>query len=298
MKRFVLSLALMTLPGSLLADAQTEAFLAQGSCRAFVRQDESKVLVGSSQGLVAISADGQVRSYDLGQVARDALFLDQKLIVLVGSEVWVLDPQTGALGERYQTQKTKDPATLKPQEMPRTLRLAGSNILIAHGTLGVSVFDWLQRSLATTIDVNGGERVKGMVQDIGVKDSVAYLLIDNYQISPARPSLEFRGFVLLDLQTLKVGGRIGGLDPGATTLAFHEAEVLVSFAGMPVWKLELPLNPRQALAEVAHPVSDFGRPGHSVGHFSADAAHVWTCHREGSQGPSVPALYDRTALGL
>jgi hypothetical protein len=294
----MLGIVLALLPGHLVAENQSSAFLAQQSCSAFVRNFGTEVVFGVERGLVLISADGQIRTYHLGQAIRDVVLIGDDMIALVGQELLVIDRKSGAVSGRYPTQHSKAPAALMPEEFPRSLSLADRRVLIAHGTLGVSVFDWPTRQLGATVDLNQDGRVKVMVQDVVVRDSIAYLLVDNFQVSPVRPSREFRGLVLLDLLDLIIVQRLNGLDPGATALALAGDTILVSFSGSPVWRLKLPLNPEVSLSKVARPIMDFGIPGHPVGRFFADLTSIWACHRSGRGGGSIPAIYSRATLRL
>ena len=295
-----LALSLANLPHIALASAQSEAFLSQKSCRNFVRLDEDQVLLGGEKGLTRIDAAGQTQVYGSEGNPRDAVLVGSKIYALFPSSFVVLDRDSGRVLARYATQLYKAPDKLLPQEQARSLSRSGNRLLIAHGTLGVSVFDLIEQALVSTLDVNRGERLKGMAVDVDfdAAGKVAYVLVDNYQINPIKPSQEFRGILLYDLQNLRLVKRLLGLDPGATSFSIERDQMLISFGGMPFWKLQLPLGDQDQLADSAQLVWDFGREGHSIGHFASDAEYVWTCHRESSRSPVLPALYTRDQLGL
>jgi hypothetical protein len=263
-----------------------------------VRLDQGYVLLGTQTGLNLIDAQGDVSNIDLGVSAQDAVMVDDQIIALVQANLVVIDRQNHQVVGRYDTQLLKPASSLLPQEMPRSITRVGQRILIAHGTLGVNIFDLGSLHIGSSIDINRGQKIKGMAQDLMVQDDDILVLVDNYQMNPLKPSQEFRGILKLDLNANAIVEKFGGLDPGATAAALLADTMLVSFSGMPIWKLQLPFSIASPLSTVAHPVTDFGIDGHSVGHLSIDNQFVWTCHRPSNKGPNIPALYPRSKVGL
>ena len=224
-----------------IASPQSEAFLKQTACRNFVRHYDGRVLLGTDKGLALIEADGTSRVYDLGGSPRDALLFENEIVALVNAKIITLNRTNGEVTGRYETQAQKNPSALLPQENPRAIGRVDQTLLVAHGTLGVALFDLGSRQLKGWVNTNRGQKILGMAQDIVTQDHSVYILIDNYQMNPLKPSQEFRGFVMIDLATQEEVDRIGGLDPGATAAGWYTDTLLVSFAGMPIWKFTMPL---------------------------------------------------------
>jgi len=281
-----------------IASPQSESFLNQPVCRNFVRHDDGQILLGTNSGLVLIDIDGTSHPYELGETPRDALIFGNEIIVLVGTKIVTLSRALGTVTGQYETQDIKSAPSLLPQETPRAIGRIDQTLLVAHGTLGVALFDLESHRLKRIVDINRGQKIKGMAQDITAQNHSVYVLVDNYQMDRWHPSQEFRGFVQIDVDQEAELARFGGLDPGSTAAAWYKNTLLLSFAGMPIWRLAMPLAGVGPLSDVAHPVTDFGRDGHSVGHLDIDDEFVWTCHRSSNRSTNVPALYPRTALGL
>jgi len=277
---------------------QTEAFLTLPSCRNFVRHDDGRVLVGTNNGMNVIESDGSVHAFNLNEQPRDALIYDSEIIALAAYSIITIDQNQGKITGRFDTQSIKPVSNLLPQESPWAIGRVGHTLIIAHGTLGITLFDLRTRQLQNVIDINKGQKVKGMAQDVMTQNNDVYVLVDNYQMNPLKPSQEFRGLLKIDLNTRLIAARFSGLDPGATSASWFDETILISFGGMPVWKLQLPLTTTTPLANVAQLVTDFARKGHAVGHLSFDDDFVWSCHRPGLNTPNEPALYQRSTLRI
>ncbi|MBM4252365.1 MAG: hypothetical protein FJ146_10375 [Deltaproteobacteria bacterium] len=292
------AVAALTLPLKGLATTQTETFLQLDACRHFVRLSDTTLLVGRDDGLSVIDPSGHSSVLKIDHAVRDAVRVDDHIVALVDADIVRVDLATGAVTNRVATQAVKPSRELLAHEMPRALARHGDALLVAHGTLGVTILDPATLELRSMIAINAGEKVKNMAQDLVVSGDQVFALVDNYQINPVRPNLQFRGLLQLDSTEGQISGRFGGLDPGATAVAWHDDTLLVSFGGHPVWRLRTPLSAAVPLAKGSRLMTKLGSDRRIVGRFSLDDAHVWACQRSNQGAASVPVVFDRASLGL
>ena len=281
-----------------LASPQSETFLKQADCRNFVRNNDANIILGSKLGIITIDNQGRQTLYKLEHNVRDALLANHQIFVLADSEIIRIDTASGNETGRAPTQNIKPSDQLLAHEKPRAIGLYDNLLVVAHGTLGVAVFDQDTLEFKNLINLDTDQKVKSLAQDIAVKDDSIYVLADNFQINPVRPNVQFRGILELDIDQAKILNRFSGLDPGVTALARHEDAVLVSFGGNPVWKLRTPLNSNHSIQKGSRLLTDLVSHGRLVGHFSLDDQYVWSCHRTKGRDGYAPAIFERSALGI
>lgn len=212
----------------------------------------------------------------------DVVTIDDRAFVLTYSaiEEWDLTSQQ-RLGvyETYEYEGQK-----AHYEHAQGMVLYDNQLIIAHGRLGVSVFNIRNRRIVKQFRLIPQQApLESMARDIVAVGSTAYVVMDNYHLIVPAP---FRGIIEIDLKTQEVIREMSGLDPGVTSVNADSQVLIANYGGNPIWKyyrgsFKSNKLPKPALQMVVFP--DRGRP---TGKWAVDEKYIYTCFM-------TPPKYDR-----
>lgn len=160
-------------------------------------------------------------------------------------------------------------------------------LIIAHGRLGVSFFDLKSRRVTRQFPLLEWQRpLESMATGVAIRGSTAYVVMDNFHVTrPGDKVKVFRGLILIDMDSESVTAELGGMDPGADSVAADERKLLVSFGGMPIWKFNLDSLVGNGLADPESNLWRYPVNGHPIGAAALDDKYYYTCF---SKAPSYP----------
>jgi hypothetical protein len=282
------------------------ALEAQKSCNSFVRYDDANVYLGFArykdsleEPRSPIPAQVRVAPID-GQPAFTIATNDGAIDMLtVGNKAYVLtytSIEEWSLSERSRLAEyptTTAAAPLEYKQHASAFALYNNKLIIAHGRLGLSVFDLATKKITNQIHLASSQSpLESQATGITIQGNRAYIAMDSFTLSedPAQQSKVFKGLVVFDLDQEKVVSEMTGLDPGATDVISDGSRLIVSYGGDPVWKYNL---------------EDFKFPvqGHPTGSPAMDDTFIYTCFSTLPPSGSglmlrVPMALDRKAMKL
>lgn len=222
----------------------------------------------------------------------DSLFI----LTYSGIEEWSLSQKNQKA--IYQTYMY--PRVMAYKEHAQGFARYNDKVIVAHGRLGVSIFNLKTRHLANQFRlVQRQSPLESMATGVSVVGKYAYIVMDNFSLVPNGQKPAFRGVIVVDMDQEAVVSEIEGLDPGADAVISDGKDLFVSYAGYPIWKYNL--------AEVRGPklpspqmIWKFPVEGHPVGAASLDGRYYYTCfskHNPGGGRTSlIPMALDRGVL--
>lgn len=317
------TLTLLLLQGSLVfAAANSEALkkAVEGlqTCGNFIRFDDKNVYTGfgpywtshaepreALPGKIWVSAIDGSKLVELKTLdsAVDLMTFGKMAYVLTYSGIEVWDVNSRERMKIYPTYNTSAP--FMDRQHPEAFALYGNKIIIAHGRFGVSFFDintgriTNQYMLATK-----QEALESMATGVAVSGKYAYVVMDSYTLVDKNETPAFRGLVVIDMETEQVVSELGGIDPGADSVAADATNVIVSFMGQPLWKYSAQSLHANTLPSPLKRVWKFPFEGRAVGAAAMDDQYYYTCFSkmpgpgEGSFFKKIPLALDRKAMKL
>lgn len=193
--------------------------------------------------------------------------------------------------------------TLAYQQHAQAWARFGDKLIIAHGRLGVSIFDMAKRRLTNQFRLLQSQLpLESMATGVTVQGDRAYVLMDNFHLTTPGDGVKiFRGLIVVNLRTEKVEKELAGLDPGADSVVSDARKVVVNFGGNPVWKYALSSLGGTAMPQPEIRLWKFPIDGHPTGAAAMDDLYYYTCFsRPGPGGRYVnaPLALDRRVLML
>jgi hypothetical protein len=170
----------------------------------------------------------------------------------------------------------------------------GRKILIAHGRLGVSIFNMDSKRIVNQFRlIRQQAPLESMATGVTVTGNTAYVVLDNFTLVPVgKPP--FRGMVTVNMDSETVVSELDGMDPGAESIVSDGSKAIVSFGGLPIWKYDLAgLGGAQQLPAPEYMLFRFPVKGHPTGSAALDAKYYYTCYLKQpagglySKGPMV-----------
>ena len=321
----LISLVTFITPAAFAAanSAQIKSILeAQKECGSFVRVDQANAYLGfaryknateeprlpvpalvnvaplsGSQPFTLSTKDGAIDMITDGSTAY--------ILTYTSIEEWNLDSH--ARTNEYAT--TNEPAPLEYKRHASAFARFGNQLVIAHGRLGLTVFDLGSKKIVGEIHpLKEQLPLESMATGITVQGSLAYVTYDSYTL-PAQgdENKDFRGLVVIDLAAGKIVSQMGGMDPGATSVTSDANRVVVNFDGLPLWKYDLnALRSSKGAADLPSPlrrVFRFPDHGHPTGSAAMDDVYYYTCFSTPPPSGSglmirTPRALERSSLGL
>lgn len=270
----------------------------QPACGTFVRHDADNLYLGFTQGMTVTSLSTQVmQRFSTRRTALDVATVGGHSFVLTPESIEEWDLASGTRVAEYDTYLR--PGGFGNMEKARALARYGDKLIIAHGRLGLSVFNLQTKHISRQIPLMRQQLpLESMAQGVTVEGRHAFVVVDNYSLvaPPAKPA--FRGIIVVDMESETVVAELDGMDPGVTSVSSDGDSLLASFGGNPIWKYELKsLLGSRTLPEPIQRVWRFGMKGHPSGAASIDDRYYFTCFVDGNFR-RVPTALDRAALLL
>jgi hypothetical protein len=284
---------IFTLAAHAATPEQTKRVLeAQPECANFVRVVGEKLMLGFGaywpvMGAPARSAiPSTLKVVDLGDesllTARaldagvDALEADGQLFVLTYEGLEERDLLTLELRRLHSTHGEARALGYKDHAM--AMVRVGQTIVIAHGRLGLSVFDLNARAVTMRIPLLRAQLPhESMATSLALAGGKLFVLMDNFTLPTPNMPAPFRGLVVINPATMAVEKELAGIDPGATDLFADGQFLVISYLGQPLWKYRLSTLNGNRLPRPAGIISDFGQPGHPTGKLHMDETYLHGC---------------------
>ncbi len=322
MKTLVLSLAVAFVSSVSFAQTHSEKLKSTveslSACGNFIRFDNEYVYTGfgnywtspaqprvpkiSVLSFVSIQ-DGTENQIETLDSVVDVLRINNSTFVLTysGIEEWDLALKTKLA--TYQTNSFSRP--YKDEEHPRAFAQYKNKLIIAHGRLGISIFDLNSKKVIRTFAVAASHQpLESMVNGVSVSGRYAVAVADSYSLVGPNEKPAFQGLVVVDLETETVISELNGLEP-ADSLVSDGKTVIVSLYGQPLKKYAmLKLSTATKLPAPSHQLFKFPLEGRQFGKASMDDRYYYTCFSkmpgpgEGAYYKKMPAVFDRRVLML
>jgi hypothetical protein len=223
------------------------------------------------------------------------------ILTYSGIEEWDLSKKQRMAS--YTTSEINGP--FDDEEHPRAFALYKDQLVIAHGRLGLTIFDLNTKKIIRTLKVAEEQKpLESVVNGVSVSGKYAFAVLDNYSLVGPKEKPAFRGVAIIDLELGTIISELDGLPPGADSLVTDESSAIVSFYGVPLWKFSLKSLMAQKLPKPMRRVWKFPLEGHPTGKPSMDDKYYYTCFLkapgpgEGAYFKKVPTVLDRRTLML
>jgi hypothetical protein len=322
-KTIILILTCMLTGLGAQADQKTEELVKQvlatkGTCENFVRYDDQNLYLGfgtyklgleeprgplASEILVTPlnnpAAEFALKTLDsVIEVLRDG----QNLWVLTYSGLELWDLNTKARTNVYQTYAKTE--VMKYREHARGMSRFLNLLVIAHGRLGVSVFDMDKKRLVFQDRLLQSQLpIESQAMDVTVVSDMALILFDSFSLVDPSKKQPFRGIIAMDMKTNTVVMKADGLAVGADSLALAGDDLWISFMGYPIGLIKLPdLFKTQSTAGVNIKFPNINL-GHPRGKGVLLEKDYLTCYLKystvpGGKSRKVPLVYPRSEIGI
>lgn len=232
-------------------------------------------------------------------------------IVQYGDSSFVL---TYTTVEKWNTSEPKKISTAETYALGRTKAYMEhaqgwaryqDKMIIAHGRLGVSIYDLAKNRLVNQFRLLREQMpLESMATGVTVQGRYAHVVMDNFSLVRPPAAAPFRGIITIDMESEKVVSQVPGLDPGATSIWSVGTGLLVSYGGSAFWKYDV-VNGKPGV----DPVSlhrRFPYKGHPSGRGSLDPKYFYTCYlmapeypgENGGRYKNVPVAIERAKVGF
>lgn len=193
----------------------------------------------------------------------------------------------------YQTNQTDN--RYDDEQHAQAMALYQNKLVIAHGRLGVSIFDLNLKRVTKTIPLISQGSLESMAKGVAVSGQYAFVVLDSYTLVSAHQKVPFRGIVVIDMQTESVVKEIGDLPPGLDSIAADQNSLVLSFYGMPLWRYPITSVLSAKNAQPAARVFKFPLEGSPKDKAMMDDKYYYTCFSK-MPGPGEGSYYKRTKL--
>ncbi len=226
-----------------------------------------------------------VKTWSTDDSAVDVVTYNNRAFVLTYSNLEEWDLTTHSRVAKYPTHGSRREFARK--EHPMGLDIAGDQIVIAHGSLGVSIFDLNSRSIIfDQALIQSQSPLKSMATDVAIVNDTAFILMDNLSLVGKFQKPAFRGLVLLDIKNQKVISELDKLDPGADAIVANKDKLIISFMGQPIWSYKTAdfRNKKKKMPRPHRRSWKFGSKGHPTKKPFLENENYYTCF---SMAPNV-----------
>lgn len=317
----LLTLAAATAQAAPSSERLKAVLESQPSCGNFVRFDERNLYLGFGayrNGLEEprrpIPAKVRVAPLDgsapfelaTKDAAIDLVTDGPTAYVLTFSSIEEWDLELRERRAEYPTVLSAGPLAYK--EHARAMARFQDKLIIAHGRLGVSIFNIRTKRLVNQFRlVQRQAPLESMATGVTIEGNLAYVVMDNFHVTRPTDDVKiFRGLIVINMESETVQRELGGLDPGADSIVSDGKTVIVSFGGRPIWSYGLETLRDNRLPEPKIRLWKFPLNGHPMGAPALDEKFYYTCFskapafrgdNDGFYRP-VPLALDRRVLLL
>ena len=279
----------------------------------FVRVADSKVVTGggiywpmgtevreampSPLTLIDTANNDEVTVVETSDSSVDVASYNDRLYVLTytGLEERSLDGQT--LVKIHPTSKSG--ANLGYREHATRMAIFENRAFISHGRSGLSVFNLDTKVIEEQITLVPLQfPLESQATSVAISGDKVIVLMDNYSLIQRDEKQAFRGIIVINARTLKVEHQLDGMDPGADSLNVSGDDLLVSYMGLPIWKVRLADLKGSKFPKVRAYIMKFGVPGHPVGAAWVDEKYYHSCFNKHPATPEDEQVVTRTAESL
>jgi hypothetical protein len=264
---------------------------AQPNCQNFVRYDEKNIYLGFGFYRNGVEEPrkpmpGYVRIAPLNGQAPFVIHTDDAAIDLVADQdtLFVLTYtaiEEWSLSQKKRLAEYETYAIAKPlayMQHAQAMARVGDRLVIAHGRLGVSIFNIKSRHLENQFTLLDSQRpMESIATGVTVQGDQAYILMDSFTLNNPDEPAAFRGLIKLDIKSQSVVLQLDGLDPGADSISSDAHRLIVSFGGQPVWKYSLSNMNTNKLPEPDIRIWNFSIKGNPTGAAALDEKYYYTC---------------------
>ena len=221
-------------------------------CNTFVQIHDNLVMVGFGRYKMGLEEprlpiSAKIRVYDLHrelEMASEIQTADAALdMALTHSRGWILtysglEEWTRDFSQRLAIHSTwggpGDQLFYKQHAMGMVL--VGEQIWIAHGRLGITVFDINKKTITQTFQLLNDQRpLESMATGILLRDGKVFVAFDNFS-PPLNEKPAFRGWMIFDPATFKLLSKAEGMDPGVSHIFQNKQFIFASVNGHALWK--------------------------------------------------------------
>jgi hypothetical protein len=294
-------------------EAVKAALKTQNSCMNFVRVADSKVITGggiywplgmevresmpSPLTMIDTDSSNSVTVIETADSSIDVATYKDRLYVLTytGLEERSLDGQT--LFKIHPTLRNE--GSLGYREHATRMAIFENMAFISHGRRGLSVFNLDSKENVAEIALIPQQLpFESQATSVTVAGGKVLVLMDNFSMVPRDQKQAFRGIIVIDAKTLKVESELDGMDPGADSMNVVGDDLLVSYMGMPIWKVRLADLKGKKFPKVRNYISKFGIAGHPIGAAYVDEKYYHTCFNKHPETPEDEQVITRTVESL
>jgi len=288
----------------------------QSACDNFVKFDDNNIYLGFGPYKISLNDPRQpipgkfrVVPFD-GSPAYDLNTNDSTLdAITVGPSTYVLtysaiEEWNVAKQQRigiYPTFDAGGPMMYKQHAM--AMALWNNQLIIAHGRLGVSIFDLQKKHIVKQIPlVQELLPLESMAMGVTVQGNTAYVVMDNFTLGEYQGQQPFRGVITIDLPSQQVTRQLDGLDPGADKIIADNKTLVISFGGNPIWRYDLSSFAGSKLPTATDLIWKMPVKGWPMALPFMDDKYYYTCYAKkpatGSTYINVPMALDRATMHL
>ncbi len=286
-------------------------FESEPTCGTFVRRDDSRLFLGFGQYMkgaekVRLPIPAKMRvtplngdpAFDLqtNDAAIDLITIDDTAYLLTYSSIEEWNLNTKKRVAEYPTYAIASPMYYKQHALG--FARYGDKLVIAHGRLGISVFDVRKKRLINQFRIlNEQLPLESMATGISIQGRYAYVIVDNFSLVSNGSKPPFRGILVFDAETQSLLKKLDGMDPGATSVASDHDSLIVSFGGNPIWKYDLKELNGITLPEPSLRIWKFPHGGSPTGSGFMDEKYLYTCYHF-PPTPGQGGFYQKRPLSL
>jgi hypothetical protein len=289
----------------------------QEDCQSFVRYDAQNLYLGFGSykngfedprepvpGVFRIVsfADEKQTDFTLPDSPVDVVTRGGTAFVLTYTAIVEIDLGTRAVKNSFKTYYYDN--TQEYKEHAAGFAVYGDKIVIAHGRLGVSVFDMKSRRISNQFRLLKKQiPLESMATSVTIQGQYAYVLMDNFSIVQPGEKPAFRGVIIIDMNTETVVAELDGIDPGADAVLSDSKSLIISYYGLPIWKYNMADLKGSQMPSPRARIWKFPVKGHPTGKPSMDSKYYYTCFakhpdKAGLPVTKVPLALNRKALML
>lgn len=273
------------------------------ACGRFVYQDRASLYAGHSDGRGVTAIKKISRRTGESIEFRSGLIVD---MVSSGNRAYLLKSNALEEWDLSSLEKIKDHPSIhlgrdfRYQENAQGMDRYKNKIIIAHGRLGLSIFDINKKRTTRQIKILKSQLpLESVAKDVVVIGKYAYVVVDNFHLVRPPKKPPFRGVLIVDMESERVVRELDGMDPGVTWVNGDSQSLIVSFGGSTIWRYDLQSlhSLQNQLPEPKHRLWSYPLKGQPVGKALMDEKYYYTCFRGGDHR-TFPISLDRESLKI